>query len=74
MGAVGVGVGAWVAFSRGDRQRLVGQVVQVFEVEPRVIRVWCSELTSVVPVPQGDIIEEVPHTRPRVRRVSADGS
>lgn len=74
MGAVEVG--SWVAFSKGDRfPRLVGQVVQVFgSTESPEVRVWCSELADVVPVSPGSIIEEVPHSRPVVRRTSADGS
>lgn len=72
---VDVGVGSWVAFSRGERARLVGQIVRVFgTAESPEVRVWCSELLDVVPVAPGEIIEEVPYSHPVARRASADGS
>ena len=70
-----VEVGSWVAFSHRRHPRLVGLVAQVCgSSEDREVRVWCPQLTEVVPVRPSAIIEEVPAVPPGPRRVSADGS
>ena len=72
----------WVAFSCAGHPRLLGQVVEVIGSgrepwDPMEVRVWCSALMDVVPVPPASVLEQIESAEWKVtpvRRASADGS